>query len=254
MSLIQRLQTTISRSHLLKKIPTGFSILFSGARSGNSSTEYDSIEEGYQNRSKQSLRKGNYTKTNNTSILLRSLIDEYTGDKDVSVLEIGCNAGRNLICLYDSGYRNLSGVELNSAAIELMREEFPELEEDANITVSRIQNIIGDFDDNQFDVVYTMAVLQHIDRDTEDLFSEMARITKDILIINEAESDAETFNSAQFVFRDYHDIFSKQGMHELDHLVEGTSEANRKISNLDGDMTNHQNYTVRVFSKPNVDS
>ncbi|MCH2666131.1 hypothetical protein MK139_17565 [bacterium] len=44
---------------------------------------------------------------------------------DARILEIGCNAGRNLDYLFRAGYTNLWGIEIGSAAVEMFGATFP---------------------------------------------------------------------------------------------------------------------------------
>jgi SAM-dependent methyltransferase len=229
--------------HLLKSSPYGIRTLIKGNHSGP--------EEFYENRNKQSLRKGGYTDISANRIFLRSLLRNYV-DEESSILEIGCNAGANLYCLQDTGYSKLNGIELNPNAIDLMEEEFPELYYNMNnIWIGRAQDMLGRLENNQFDTVYTMAVLQHI-HNPEDLFSEIYRITGDILITIEAEKEVMKKRDvalSQFVFRDYNSIFTELGFTEIECMTEGSPDGDQKISKYEGNMKDLQDYTVRVFKK-----
>ncbi len=50
------------------------------------------------------------------------LIDKYVGDKNVSILEVGCNDGVFIGPLISRGYKNVKGVEANSYAAERARQ------------------------------------------------------------------------------------------------------------------------------------
>jgi SAM-dependent methyltransferase len=69
--------------------------------------------------------------------ILRSLslvgLLELFSTHDDSVLELGCNAGRNLNYLHKAGYSELTGVDINSEALELLRQEHPKLAESASL-------------------------------------------------------------------------------------------------------------------------
>jgi len=142
-------------------------------------------------------------------ILLRFFINRFFPDKDIKILEIGSSVGRNLDLLLKDGFNNLTGVEINPISIEYMEKYFPELNEKITIYQSSIENCIKLFSDNQFDLVFTMAVLEHIHPDSEWIFKEIARITKGLITIEDEK------NTNQRVFkRNYFDIFSKFGMEQ----------------------------------------
>ena len=106
-----------------------------------------------------------------------SLIKQYV-KPDASILELGCNAGSNLFHLWKAGYHNLSGVEINPKALRLMKQNFPDMQVityEGSIE-DRIKELM------EHDLVFTMAVLEHIHSDSEWVFSEMARKAKRFLI------------------------------------------------------------------------
>ncbi len=102
--------------------------------------------------------------------------------KDARILEVGCNVGRNIAYLYDNGYTKVEGVEINPHAVELLRETFPQLSEN-EIHIGAAGETLQKFADDEFDLVYTMAVLEHIHPDESSVFDDMARIGKHVLAI-----------------------------------------------------------------------
>ena len=60
-----------------------------------------------------------------TRFLLK-IADRFVNKND-SILEIGCNVGRNLNALYCNGFRNLSGIEINERAIRILKASYPEM-------------------------------------------------------------------------------------------------------------------------------
>lgn len=150
-------------------------------------------------------------------------------NQQANILELGCNVGRNLNEFHKSKYFNLSGIEINSFAIESMKIYYPML--DAKIYKVPIENIIRDFSNDQFDLVFTFAVLMHIHPKSEWIFSEMVRITKDVLIIVEDETGQATKNFP----RNYKKIFEDLGMKEI--------ESSNSI------IEDRPNYKIRVFRR-----
>lgn len=145
------------------------------------------------------------------SLLLLEKINDYFSQKDIKILEIGCNVGRNLNVLFKDGYRNLTGIEINSNAVRAMKEHYPEMAKTAKIFNSKIEDKIKDFKSQEFDLVFTMAVLMHIHTESEWIFDEMARITNKYLVTIEDESGVATKNFP----RNYKEVFEKRGMKEI---------------------------------------
>jgi SAM-dependent methyltransferase len=141
----------------------------------------------------------NYNKkhTQQRSRYLLSLFNKYKINKNSNILEIGCNCGRNLNYLYNADYNNLTGIEISRNALEFQKIFFPDIK--ANLINSSVEDHILFFKDNQFDVIFTMAVLQHIHIDSNWIFEHIARICKKCLILIELDT------------RNYTDIFSKFG-------------------------------------------
>jgi SAM-dependent methyltransferase len=101
---------------------------------------------------------------------------------DARILEVGCNVGRNIAYLFDHGYTGVEGVEINPHAVELLRKTFPQLA-DREIHIGAAGETLPKFADDEFDLVYTMAVLEHIHPDESTVFDDMARIGKQVLAI-----------------------------------------------------------------------
>ncbi len=147
------------------------------------------------------------------SIFLTHLIARYL-DTEARILEIGCNAGRNLNHLFSSGFRNLKGIEINPKAVELMGDLYPEMARDAKIYNSPVEDVIRTIPDNRYDCVFTMAVLMYIHWDSDWIFPEIARITKDILVTIEREEASYDNGFA----RNYRDVFERLGMTQLEEI------------------------------------
>ncbi len=130
------------------------------------------------------------------------------------VLEIGCNAGRNLNHLLAAGYRDLTGIEISENAVKLLRRAFPDLAAVARIHVAPVEEKIRTFADGEFDLVFTMAVLEHIHEDSAWIFAEMARVTKSLLITIEDERE---FSERHFP-RNYERVFSRLGLRQVASL------------------------------------
>lgn len=84
--------------------------------------------------------------------------NRFLGDqpRQLRILEVGCNVGMQLRHLYQMGFRDLYGIELQWHAVKIARERVP----DANLLQGSGFEL--PFKANYFDLVYTSGVLIHI--------------------------------------------------------------------------------------------
>ncbi|EMA42260.1 class I SAM-dependent methyltransferase [Halobiforma nitratireducens] len=182
---------------------------------------------------------------------VRGLLERFV-DRDASILELGCSSGRHLSHLADHGFEDLAGIELNGDAFDVMAESYPELAEQGTFHHAAIEDVVEEFEDGQFDAVYSVETLQHVSPDSRWVFAELARITSDLLVTVENEGDrsvstesgddADTEASTDYevtyvtddvplYHRDWNRVFTDQG------LVEVAAEAGKRD-------------TVRAFRPP----
>ena len=147
------------------------------------------------------------------SQFLVEIIKRYA-NPDAKILEIGCNVGRNLNYLFLAGFRNLEGIEISEKAVQLFKESYPEMASRIKIYNVPVEEIIKEFRDREFDIIFTMAVLQHIHTDSEWIFPEMVRITKDFLITIEDERSV----SWRHFPRNYKKVFEPFGMEQIEEI------------------------------------
>jgi len=157
--------------------------------------------------------------------------------RDASVLELGCGSGRHLAQLADNGFEDLSGVDINPEAFDTMREAYPALAAEGTFHCGPIEEVIEEFDDGQFDAVYSVETLQHLHPDVEWVFEEVARITDSILVTAEIEqpvrdsapSDPDVNyvdDDTPLYYRDWNRIFTSLGLVEID-VVHGDRDTTR---------------------------
>ena len=160
-----------------------------------------------------------------TSRAIREILDSSVA-RDATVLEPGCSSGRHLAHLLDNGYENLSGIDVNTEAFDVMAREYPDLAARGTFYVDTIENVVTEFDDGAFDVVYSVETLQHVHPDKAWVFEELARITDDLLVTVENEGNdpdrsngvAVNYVDGEFplYYRDWGQIFTDYGFVELD--------------------------------------
>ncbi len=131
-----------------------------------------------------------------------------------TVFEIGCNAGANLDRLFRAGFTRLGGIEINPEAVKLLSETFPELASQVEIYDAAVEEVIQTIPDDAFDIIFTMAVLEHIHRDSEWTFQEMARIARRYLITIE---DEKSSGWGHFP-RNYRKVFERLGLAQVESM------------------------------------
>lgn len=147
---------------------------------------------------------------------LRLLLERHVSDPaSCSVLEIGCNAGRNLECLRNSGFGQLAGVEISRSALDSLRRAYPQLAANAELHEGPVEQVLPSLD-QAYDVVFTMAVLEHLHPESEHVFAEMVRVSKTLLVTVEDEKGL----SERHYARNYARVFSQLGMVEQEQLTE----------------------------------
>jgi SAM-dependent methyltransferase len=148
-----------------------------------------------------------------------------------SILELGCNTGRNLNAALQAGYRNLKGIEINSDAAELMKKHFPELAKVADIRVGPIEHLVRSLEN--VECVFTMAVLVHIHPSSDWVFPELAKRAATVITI-----ELETGFGGRWFPRNYRKVFEGAGMRQVEEIDCG------KVPEVVDELAN---CTVRVF-------
>lgn len=193
----------------------------------------ESLQDYWRNASEAGNRPSDYLEGAERSGLLLRLIAGLPARPE-SVIEIGCNVGRNLQYLHEAGYRNISGVEINAGAIAMMRQVYPEMAARAAIRVGPVEKILPDLPAASHDLAFSMAVLEHLHRDSDWIFEHIARIAKRHVITIE---DEECVSSRHFP-RNYRKVFERYGL--------------RQVSETDasGIAGLGPGFVARVFEKP----
>ncbi|ELZ94503.1 type 11 methyltransferase [Haloferax mucosum ATCC BAA-1512] len=162
---------------------------------------------------------------NEVSETLATVFDHYANE-DVSILEVGCSSGRHLAHLHDHGYEDVTGIDINDESFEVMAEYFPELVETGTFLTGPIEELLPNFPDDKFDVIYSVETLQHVHPDDTDVFEELSRVTSDLLITaeNEGNGPQRGRNGAEVSYvnddfplyhRNWKDVFSGLGLAQL---------------------------------------
>lgn len=94
-------------------------------------------------------------------------------DKNSRILDVGCGSGEFISLLKQRGYRNLHGVEIDDALINMASGIFPEVKKSSATELP--------YADNSFDCIYMFNVMHHL-RDMatyEQALAEMSRCLRD---------------------------------------------------------------------------
>ncbi len=159
--------------------------------------------------------------------------------KESPILEIGCNVGRALNHLYLQGFRNLTGIEIGSRAVELMKTTFPEMHRSSRIIVGDAATVIKDLPTAGYDLVFCHSVLVNIHPKYDSLFDDMARVCRKYILVLENEGSYTAYP------RDFQRIFERRGYKMIVSKVFSTA-----CSSLPAPFTDEHlfaNNTIRLF-------
>ncbi|MFC6835078.1 class I SAM-dependent methyltransferase [Halomarina ordinaria] len=160
-----------------------------------------------------------YYGPDDTSETVHALLDRFVG-RDARVLELGCSSGRHLSHLHEEGFEDLSGIEVNDDALDVMEEVYPDLADAGTFYLDAIEDVVGDFADDRFDAVYSVETLQHLHPDAEWVYAELARITAGLLVTVENEGEGEhevnyVDDDVPLYYRDWNRVFTDVGCVEV---------------------------------------
>lgn len=142
--------------------------------------DIEDLHEFWRQPTPQGNVPSNYVGPVGRSEVLLQLISDFPSD--VRILEVGCNVGRNLAYLVDHGYTNVEGIEINPHAVELLRQTYPQLST-ATIHMGPAEEVLPSLGDDNFDLVFTMAVIEHIHPSSTRVFDDIVRVGKTVLAI-----------------------------------------------------------------------
>lgn len=108
-------------------------------------------------------------------------------DRSAKILEVGCNAGVQLMILQKMGFKNLYGIEINQNTVNKARL----LTKDVNFVQGNALDL--PFKNNYFDLVFTCGVLMHISPENiKKAMSEIYRCSNKYILGCEGYAEKET--------------------------------------------------------------
>ncbi|MFY4812599.1 class I SAM-dependent methyltransferase [Haloarcula sp. AONF1] len=163
-----------------------------------------------------------YYGADETSELVQSILAEHV-EQDAAILEVGCSSGRHLAALSEAGYSDLTGVDINADALDVLAETYPDLAATGSFHAMAIEEFVTDVADDVYDVVFSVETLQHLHPDVDWAFEELARIVDDLLITVENEGgDPGEVNyvddNVPLYYRDWNAVFTDSGLTEVDSM------------------------------------
>ncbi|MBK8551367.1 MAG: methyltransferase domain-containing protein [Ignavibacteria bacterium] len=108
-------------------------------------------------------------------------------DREMRILEVGCNIGVQLINLQEMGFTDLFGIELQPHAVELSKQKTK------GVNIIRANAYDIPFKDGYFDLVFTNRVLIHMNSDKiKFALKEIVRCTNNYIYGSEYYADEFT--------------------------------------------------------------
>lgn len=201
-----------------------------------SKKDVERLREYWHDPSDDANQPERYAEHPDRSKFLIERIDELA-TRPSSILEVGCNVGRNLHFLREAGFAPLTGVELSGKALETLRRVYPGLADAVTLLHAPAEEALRPLAADSFDLVFSMAVLVHIPPPgSDEVFTQMARVARRNIVTIEDE----TLHTERHFPRDYERIFSRLGLRQI-AVFDGATMAKRDFTT---------DYVARVFEKP----
>jgi SAM-dependent methyltransferase len=128
----------------------------------------------------------NYREIDGSSAVLCDAVERYASGRDAPILDVGCNIGRHVAALARRGFTQLSGVDAMGAALQRMRDTFPETQ-DVVIYHDLFQRFLRNQPDRAYDLIYTHGATIEMVHPSFDVVGNMCRLARHhiVLIHNE---------------------------------------------------------------------
>ena len=165
-----------------------------------------------------------FTELDPASKVLCGEVKSLLEDKTSSILDLGCNVGRHLNNLYESGWYNLNGVDFSSSAIKAMGTRYPEMHQKIKTTATSFQKFLPECNE-MFDLVYTRGATFELVPPKFSLIKNVCKVAKKyvVLVIGEVDHSYP---------RHWEYEFAREGF-ELVHLkrpVDEKSDSQQSLS------------------------
>ena len=130
-----------------------------------------------------------FMKIDDKALFLIENLKKLISNKNIPILDIGCNVGRFLNVLAKDGCTNLTGIDINQLAIDDSYSVYPDLVGKAEMKCDTIQNFLVNAKDNEFELIYTMGATVELVHPTFPLVKKLTMATSKYvcLLVNETE-------------------------------------------------------------------
>ena len=200
----------------------------------------EQVHEFWQNPKDQNSpeRYLDYDHTLKRSEFLVGKIKKNFKPKTTKILELGCNVGRNLNALFGEKYKKLTGIEINTNALEILVKTYTEMSLRTTLINGSFEDVLPTIPTGGVDVIFTLAVLMHVHPESEFIFNEMKRIAKKGIITIEYENNMGGNPIERIEKRNYKAIFEGDGWKQQEEEPVGNQCDPAMIY-----------YTYRLFTK-----
>lgn len=108
-------------------------------------------------------------------------------NKEGKILDVGCNSGGVSNYLFNKGYKNIFGFDINNNAINIvMKNNFKDMYNTGNFKCSDCSTGFNTYSSNFFDLVFSKGVLFNINyKIIDNVISNMVRVSKKYILIFE---------------------------------------------------------------------
>lgn len=148
------------------------------------------------------------------------IMDKLRKTRFQSLLEVGCNAGPNLLNIAKKyPLSELGGLDINAGSIEMARNRLPK-----NVVVLEVGSADSlPFSDKSVDIILTDATLIYIDnKEMDKVMKEIVRVVRNNVIFFEAHSESawERFKIRRqhknYYIHDYYALLEKYGFWDIE--------------------------------------
>ena len=121
------------------------------------------------------------------TIQTMALIGNIIHSKDFSIIDLGCNCGKNLALLWQIGYRNLFGVDAMKEGISEFSRIHPDVYAGSEIYHDTFEHFLSRTARRSFDVVFSWSATIELVHPSFNIVKEICRVARYqvILVLNE---------------------------------------------------------------------
>jgi SAM-dependent methyltransferase len=111
-----------------------------------------------------------------------ALFADIVGDRDSSVVDLGCNSGRHLNEMYRNGFRHLTGVDASGRGLRQFKEVYADTHAAADVHHDLFQRFLLRQADRSFDALYTFGGTIEEVHPSFPMVREICRVTRSLVM------------------------------------------------------------------------